>query len=155
MATYLYGDRIGATAGLRVGCSALIWDEKREKILLTQRTDNGRWCLPSGGLDAGESIAETCIREVFEETGLIVTVGKLIAIYSTPHRITMYADGNKYQFVSMSFEAHVTGGTMSLSDETTQVGYFTPDEIRAMDVMEAHLERIEDALRDEATTIVK
>ena len=155
MARYLYGDRIGASAELRVGSSAIIWDEQHEKILLTQRTDNGRWCLPSGGLDAGESAEENCAREVFEETGLIVKVGRLIAIYTTPHRIIAYADGNRFQMISFSFEATITGGTLQLSDETTAVGYFSPEEIRTMDVMEPHVERIEDVLLAQITTMVK
>jgi 8-oxo-dGTP pyrophosphatase MutT (NUDIX family) len=155
MARYLHGDRIGATAEIRVGCSAIIWDETREKVLLTQRTDNGRWCLPSGGLDAGEGIEETCAREVWEETGLKVDIGRLIAVYSTPHRIITYADGNKYQMIAFSFEATITGGELQLSDETTNFGYFSIDEVRGMDVMEPHVERIEDALLNHPTTIVK
>ena len=155
MARYIYGDRIGATAAIRVGSSAIIWDEAHEKILLTRRTDNGRWCLPAGGLDAGESLEENCIREVLEETGLIVKIGKLLGVYSTPHRIIAYADGNQYQIISMSFEAHIVGGEMGLSDETTEIGYFSVDEMRTMDVMEHHMERIEDALLNAPATIVK
>jgi ADP-ribose pyrophosphatase YjhB (NUDIX family) len=155
MAYYLYGDRIAAEAAVRVGSSAIVWDETGKKVLLTQRTDNARWCLPSGGLDSGESVEENCAREVFEETGLVVKVGRLIAIYSTPHRIIAYADGNRYQMISFSFEATITGGELQLSDETMAFGYFSWQEIQAMDVMEPHVERIEDALRAEPTTIVK
>jgi ADP-ribose pyrophosphatase YjhB (NUDIX family) len=155
MTHYAYGERIGATAALRVGCSALIWDDTREKILLTRRTDNGRWCLPGGGMDAGERLEETCIREVWEETGLNVRVGKLLGVYSTPHRILVYPDGNRVQIVSMSFEAHVIGGELKLSDETSEFGYFTVEEIRGMDVMEHHVERIEDALTDSSGPVVK
>jgi ADP-ribose pyrophosphatase YjhB (NUDIX family) len=155
MAKYLYGDRIGATATLSVGSSAIIWDEPHEKVFLTQRTDNGRWCLPSGALDAGESVEEGCRREVLEETGLIVKIDRLIAIYSTPHRIITYADGNRYQMISFSFEATIIGGEARLSDETTAFGYFSLEEIRTMDVMEPHVERIEDALLDNSTTLIK
>ena len=155
MAHYLYGDRIAAGVPLLVGSSAIIWDEAHEKILLTQRTDNGRWCLPGGGLDTGETVEENCAREVFEETGLVVKIGRLIAIYSTPHRIVAYADGNRFQLISFSFEASITSGELQLSDETTAFGYFSWSEIQAMDVMEPHVERIEDALRAESTTIVK
>ena len=59
MSKSLYGDRIGKMAKLRVGASAIIFDETREKILITRRTDNGLWCLPGGGMDPGESVMET------------------------------------------------------------------------------------------------
>ena len=59
----IYGDRIGAQGRVRLGCSAVIFDDQG-RILLTKRQDNGQWCLPSGGMDAGESAAEACVREV-------------------------------------------------------------------------------------------
>ncbi len=155
MAIYLYGDRIGATAELKVGCSAIIWKEDRKKLLLTQRTDNGRWCIPGGALDAGESAEECCIREVLEETGLVVQLERLVGIYSTPHRITTYADGNRYQIISLSFEAKSVGGEITLSNETTNIGYFSFDEMQYMDVMEPHLERIEDAKLRQLAPIIK
>jgi 8-oxo-dGTP pyrophosphatase MutT (NUDIX family) len=63
------GERIGRLGQLRVGCVVVVFDATRERMLLTRRTDNGRWCLPGGGMDAGESIAEACLRELEEETG--------------------------------------------------------------------------------------
>jgi ADP-ribose pyrophosphatase YjhB (NUDIX family) len=146
MAKLIYGDRIGATAHLRVGCSATIFDVARERILLTRRTDNGRWCLPGGAVEAGESVEETCVREMREETGLEVRVTRLIGVYSSPHFIVEYADGNRWQFISLSFEAEILGGELGLSNETTEFGYFTPDEIRQMDLMDNHVQRIADAL---------
>ena len=76
-----YGSRIGATALVRVECSAVIFDLDRHYILLTQRIDNGKWCLPGGTSKPGETVEETCIREVYTETGLEVQVTKLIGIY--------------------------------------------------------------------------
>lgn len=146
MAKVIQGDRIGKLAELRVGCSALIFDPARERVLLTRRSDNGRWCLPGGGMDPGESAVEACAREVLEETGLVVQVGKLVGVYSTPDLMIEYADGNKIQPVALSFEAEPIGGALGLSDETTEVGYFTLDEIKNMDVMEHHPQRIHDAL---------
>ncbi|WP_345324352.1 NUDIX domain-containing protein [Candidatus Villigracilis proximus] len=84
MTQTLYGPRLGREGKIRVGCSAAIFDAKREKVLLTQRTDNGRWCLPGGGMESGESAAEACEREVWEETGLKVRVTRLIGVYSNP-----------------------------------------------------------------------
>src|SRR5712692_6348592 len=99
------GDRVGRLGKLRVGCMATIFDETGQKVLLTRRMDNGRWCLPAGAMEAGESAAECCAREVLEETGLIVRVSKLIGIYSSPHRLLEYADGGRWQTVSLCFLA--------------------------------------------------
>ncbi len=155
MAQLIYGERIGKNAPLRVGCSAIIFDESGERILVTRRTDNGQWCLPGGGMDSGESASEAIIREVWEETGLQVEVERLAGIYTTPHRIARYADGNQFQFVALSFVARATGGTLQLSDETTAYGYFTPAAIKTMDFMEHHWERIEDALTGQAAAFVR
>jgi 8-oxo-dGTP pyrophosphatase MutT (NUDIX family) len=155
MATLLYGERIGATAQLSTGCSAIIFDETRGKVLLTRRADNGRWCLPGGRMEPGESAEEACAREVLEETGLQVKVGRLTGIYTTPHRIIEYADGNRVQLVALSFEAEVTGGTMSLSDETTEIAYFSLSEIETLDIMEHHVERIHDALVNQTAAFVR
>lgn len=54
------------------------------KILLTQREDFESWCLPGGMVEAGESLAQTALREVREETGLEVCIERLVGIYSIP-----------------------------------------------------------------------
>ena len=143
----VHGERVGRQARLRPGASAIIFDSSRQKVLLTRRSDNGRWCLPGGGMDPGESAEETCVREALEETGLEVRVIKLVGIYTIPNIMVEYADGNRVQPVSFSFEAEVTGGELSLSDETTEYGYFCVNELDAVDLLEHHRLRIEDAIQ--------
>ena len=155
MSRSVFGDRIGKEAKVRVGACAIIFDETREKILLTRRADNGLWCLPGGGMDPGESISETCAREVWEEIGLHVHVGRLIGVYTTPHRITVYPDGNRAQYVSFNFEAEAYGGELGTSDEVTEFGYFTPAEIEEIPLMEHHRIRITDALTEQVATFVR
>ena len=140
---------------MRVGASAIIFDESREKVLLTKRTDNGRWCIPGGGMDPGESVEEACVREVYEETGLHVESTRLVGVYTNPGMVVEYADGNIIQPVAISFEAVVTGGEMGLSDETTDVGYFSVEEMEKLDLMENHVERIQDAMKNLETSLVK
>lgn len=125
------------------------------RILLTRRTDNGRWCLPGGHIDPGESVAEATAREVLEETGLIIRLGRLIGVYSSPNFLVTYKDGNKAQFVSTCMAGEVIGGEMGLSDETTEVGFFEPSELAEMDIMETHVIRIEDALKGEVGAFVR
>ena len=155
MSKLIYGDRIGADARLAPSAAAIIFDESREKVLLTQRSDNGRWCLPGGGMDPGESASEACIRETMEETSLEVRVTRLGGIYTSPDLIIEYADGNCWQPVAMTFEADVVGGELRLSDETTDYGYFLVDRLDDVDLMEHHLERIQDAAKTLPDAIIK
>lgn len=150
--TVHFGERIGRLGSLRVGCSAVIFDDQR-RILLTRRSDNGQWCLPGGAMEAGESAEETCVREVFEETGLRVRVTRLVGVYSNRDALVEYPDGNKVQIVVLNFEAEVTDGEPGLSDETTEIGYFTMDEIEGMDLIGHHKARIRDALKGQARAV--
>lgn len=155
MAKLLHGERIGKLGAILLGCSAVIFDATRQKVLLTRRTDNGRWCLPGGRMEPGESAAEACAREVWEETGLRIRIRRLIGVYSNPHCLIEYADGNRFHVVAMHFEAEPIDGELGLSDETTDFGYFSRDEIEGMDVMEHHRERIEDAFAVQTAAFVR
>ena len=148
MSIYRFGNRVGKQGTLRVGASALIYDEARERILMTQREDNSRWCLPGGGMDPGESAAETCVREVLEETGLEVEVTRLVGVYTSPDMLVEYSDGTKVQPVTFSFEAEIIGGELGLSNETIAFGWYTVAEIEAMDTVEHHLTRIHDSVKN-------
>jgi ADP-ribose pyrophosphatase YjhB (NUDIX family) len=129
-----------------------LFDKTRETILLTRRTDNGQWCLPGGMIDPGESVAEGCEREVFEETGLRVRVVRFIGVYSNPDRLTVYPDGNKANVIVLSFEVGQVGGELGLSSETTDAQFFPVAEAVQMDLFHGHAEHIRDALieQDEA-----
>jgi len=141
----VFGERIAKEGELRLGCSAVVFDTTREKILLTQRTDNGQWCLPGGRIEAGESVAEACVRETWEETGLQVRVTRLIGVYSNPNKLVIYPDGNKAHIIALSFEAEIIGGELGGSNETTAWGFFCEQEAEKMDMLAGHLERIQDA----------
>lgn len=154
MTQTLYGDRLGKQGKLRLGCSAIIFDENK-LVLLTRRTDNGQWCLPGGGIDSGESAAEACIREVWEETGLHVRVKRLVGVYSNPNQLVVYPDGNKAFVVALSFEAEIVGGELGLSAETTDAGFFTLKEMETMSMLGNHRSRVEDALLDQAEAFIK
>ncbi len=151
----LYAPRLGKEGSLRLGCCAIIFDKKREKVLLTRRADNGLWCLPGGAVESGESVAEACIREAWEETGLSVSVKRLVGVYSNPDQLVIYPDGNKAFFVVLSFEAEVIGGELKLSNETTEAGYYTFEEMASMQMHAKHNERVNDALSNSASALIK
>lgn len=150
MTQVIYDNRISKGAELRIGSCAIIFDETRTKVLLTKRADNSLWCLPGGKMDSGETIEECCQREVLEETRLEVRTERLIGVYSNRDQLVIYPDGNKVQIIVLSFEAKIIGGKISLSDETTDFGYFSMNEIESMPMHDRHKERIEDALLNQA-----
>ena len=154
MTQILYGDRISKQGKIRLGCSTTIFDDQRH-ILLTKRADNGQWCLPGGAMDSGESAMEACEREVWEETGLHVRVKRLVGVYSHPDQLAVYADGNKAHIVALHFEAEIISGTLGLSNETTDVGYFTLEEIEKLEMFGRHKERILDTLANQQQAFVR
>lgn len=155
MAELVTGNRVARLGQLRLGCSAAIFEDSGQRVLLMQRNDNGQWCLPSGGMDPGESVSETIIREVREETGLEVGVLGLVGVYSSPHVLVQYADGNRFQIVSLCFAAEVLGGELRTTNEAVSVGYFTRQQTAAMDMMANHVERIHDAFDYEQSAFIR
>ena len=130
--------------GIRPGVSAVIFD-RRGRLLLQQRSDGGQWGLPGGSVEIGESVREAIVREVREETGLIVTVRRLIGVYSAPAlQVIRYPDGNVWHYVSVSFECAVRGGALATCDETLALEYF-PLRRLPRTLLSTHRVRIRDA----------
>jgi len=77
---------------LVVATSAVVTDDAG-RILLQRRTDSGNWALPGGGMEMNESLADSVVREVKEETGLDVEVTGLVGTYTDPRHIIAYTDG--------------------------------------------------------------
>lgn len=74
-------------------------------VLLIQRSDNGRWALPGGGHDVGESISDTVVREVWEETDIKAEGIDISGVYTDPGHVMLYDDGEARQQFSICFRA--------------------------------------------------
>lgn len=150
-----HGGRIGRLGRLSVGCTTVAFDADRGRVLLTRHADNDRWCPLGGAMEAGESASEACERELREETGLRGRVTRLVGIYTSPHLLVEKTDGDRIRPVNFGFAVAVTDGTLELSDETIECGWFAPDEIAAIDVMEHHRERIAGAFAGQVAAFVR
>jgi ADP-ribose pyrophosphatase YjhB (NUDIX family) len=109
------------------------------KILLTKREDFEVWCLPSGGVEEEESLAEAVIRETKEESGIDVELTRLVGVYS---RL-----GGVNDVHAVLFAGKPIGGELRTQpEETIDVAYFAlgqlPEDIsfgqqkRILDVMQ-------------------
>jgi len=140
--------------GVRPAVSAVIFD-RRGRLLLQQRSDGGQWGLPGGSVEIGESVRDAVIREVREETGLRVSVRRLVGVYSEPRlQVVRYPDGNVWHYVSVCLECAVRGGALSTCDETLALAYVSPTRLPAA-LLPNHRIRICDARSGRAAAFVR
>lgn len=95
------------------------------KILMVHE-NNGMWSLPGGWCDVDQSVASNIIKEVKEETGLSVSVKKLIAVQDwRKHNVCNYI----YGVIKVFMMCNLIGGTFAENIETTEIQYFNRDEL--------------------------
>ena len=98
--------------------------------MFIRRSDNGRWGLPAGSMELGETIFDALKREVKEETGVDVASTTLIAIYTGPRFAGKDAWGNDYQLLMFQFRVdRWSGSLVKETDETIDAGFFSQDEL--------------------------
>jgi 8-oxo-dGTP pyrophosphatase MutT (NUDIX family) len=102
------------------------------RILLVRHTE-GRWQLPGGAVDPGETPAEAARRECMEEMGVVVEPERIAGVYGGREYRVTYANGDEAAWVATIFEARIVDGEPTPSDdETIDVGWFTRDELEAL-----------------------
>lgn len=110
----------------KVGVSASVFNESGDQLLV-RRTDDLSWCLPCGWAEIGETPQESLQREVLEETGLHVEVGKQIRLGSR-----MPGDFNlPHTTYHLQFHCMVVGGNFRESHETTDIDYYDISKVKS------------------------
>ena len=95
-------------------------------ILMVKETADGRWTLPGGWIDVGESPAYAAEREVLEETGMNVTAEKLAAVFDKRRHDHPPAPHHAYL---LFFLCRLVGGSLTPSMETSEVSWFPADRL--------------------------
>jgi ADP-ribose pyrophosphatase YjhB (NUDIX family) len=94
------------------------------------------------------------VREVTEETGLVVEVDRMVGIYTDPRRVIEFSDGEVRQEFSMCFAAHVVDGELKASEESFEVAWIEREALDRLDIAPTTLRRIEDALSNRSGAVV-
>ena len=126
----------------RISVSALIF--KDTMILLARRRDIGWWNLPGGGMEIGETVQEAVVREVREETGLLIEVEQLVGVYSKPQK----------QEVVLTFRCVPTGGKLRETEESSECCYFPVHNLPSR-LLPKHRQRVEDALLGQERAVLR
>jgi mutator protein MutT len=94
-----------------------------DRLLLQRRSDDGTWGFPGGAVELGESAEEAVVREVFEETGLIVRAVNLLGVYTKYEHV--YPNGDRTQPIAVFFRCSLVGGEPAMRDgESLELRYF-------------------------------
>jgi ADP-ribose pyrophosphatase YjhB (NUDIX family) len=95
-------------------------------------------------MEVGETVDEALCREVAEETGLEIEVEQLVGVYSKPQK----------QEIVLTFRCHITGGTLTATEETRECRYFAPDALPT-NTLPKHRQRIEDAQLHQQNAVIR
>jgi 8-oxo-dGTP diphosphatase len=102
----------------------LVRDEKERILLVRRRFEpyRGLWTMPAGFIEYGEDAEGTAVRELKEETGLVIEIDRL-------HAVESCRDDPRGNTVLVLFEGRVTGGELAAGDDAEEVGFFPPGDL--------------------------
>ena len=132
--TDYYNDPDAPPANSVVPSTTAVVTDEHDRIVLIRRRDNDLWALPGGGMELGESIVDTAVREVKEETGLNVEVTGLIGVYTNPSHVMAYTDGEVRQQFSLCFTTRLLGGHLLADSESTDIAWTPSQDIPSLNM---------------------
>ena len=122
----------------RMGAAAVLLDDRGRVLLVKHSYGRLNWELPGGASEEGELIVRTALREVREETGLIVEVEKMTGVYYEQGR-------DAHHFVFLCQRPGEMQEPHPDEEEITEVGYFPSDSL-PRPISDFTVRRIQDAL---------
>jgi len=124
---------VGNEPLIGLGATTLVFNNRKE-LLLNLRTDTNTWGIPGGSMELYETIEETAIRELKEETGISVDELELVTILSGKEYYFEYPNGDKMCTVIVLFKVLSYVGEINVSDnESKQLKFFSLDNLPNME----------------------
>ena len=123
-----------------IPCVGAIVTDGQGRLLMIKRGHEpgaGLWSIPGGRIEPGETDAEAVVREMIEETGLTVEVGRLIGRVQRPGLNGAVIDIRDYA-------ATVTGGTLRAGDDAADARWVAPAELESLDITEGLIDALTD-----------
>lgn len=142
---YYYQENSLKANSIKPAAAVAILNPQKE-ILMLHRRDNGKWTLPGGTLEYGESMTECALREVREESGLNVNITDIIGTYTDPNIKVAYSDGEVRQEFTIVYFGTVTDFNVTLDEESRQYRWVSLERIKELPLADSQRRRLEDVL---------
>lgn len=129
----------------RVGVGAVVLDGSR--VLLVRRGKapaHGKWSLPGGLVELGETTREAVRREIAEECGLAIRVGGVCGVLDRVIRDD--AGRIRYHWVLVDFVAFAESGTLCAASDADEAQWVEVDEVERLDTTDGLVDMIRRAL---------
>jgi 8-oxo-dGTP diphosphatase len=119
----------------KVGVGVMVVENGR--LLLVQRAmppEKDKWSIPAGFVDRGEDPQATAVREALEETGLVVTICRLVDVYFNPP----VGSGPQGASIFILYRAERMGGHLQAGDDAQAAAFFSLDELPELAFASTH-----------------
>ena len=117
-----------------------------DKILLIKRKHApgiGKWALPGGIVEYGETVEQAAIREVKEETNIDITIEKLLNVYSL---ILRDENGEvKYHYAIICFESSYKNSLLTPNQEIVEAGWYNHEKLATISMVSTTILALKDA----------
>jgi 8-oxo-dGTP diphosphatase len=116
-----------------VGVGAIIIDGDRVALVKRGHAPlQGRWSIPGGVLEVGETLRKAVVREALEETGLAIEPGELLGVFE---RVVPDDEGRmKYHYVLIDFLCRRMAGELAAADDAEEARWFLREELRGLEL---------------------
>lgn len=130
--------------GPRVGVGGVL--VRNGRVLLIRRGKpplHGRWLIPGGTVELGETLAQALVRELREETGLDVRQHELLTLFD---RIEREGGQVRYHYVIADYLCSYAGGQLCAGSDALEAAFVAPEDLPAYDLPPLALDVVQDAL---------
>jgi 8-oxo-dGTP pyrophosphatase MutT (NUDIX family) len=143
--------KVGHELLLMPSVTMIVRDDK-DRILLVKIADADLWMPPGGSIEPNESPKDAAVREMKEETGLIVEPFRIIDVYGGPECRVVYPNGDIVSYVMTVFECDVISGeAVPDHEETVDIRYFSESDATSIPIPPWARTVLRDAFRSAST----
>jgi 8-oxo-dGTP pyrophosphatase MutT (NUDIX family) len=126
-------DKVGGEELLQVPSVSIALRDADRRVLLARHAEGGLWLLPGGAIEPAEVPADAAVREMFEETGLLVRLTDIVGVFAGPEFVVHYRNGHRTSYVMVVFEAECAAASgQPDGTELLEVRFVTEAEAAAL-----------------------